>query len=272
MVKSWLKLYDTWVQMNTASELIWDPPTSCSLIVHVSDQQITGRPASSSPWRTASWGRVSLTWHSERWPNHLVVARGSTLQSGTNFLLVPLWRQAGRARQLGATVYCVGVKDFNETQVSRPSSEQRSRFVISGSEPVSRLPCSSPPSPTARITSSRSTMASRLCRESSTRWGNMAAHLHRMWTWWNVTLSTVFNASHFPLFFQILRRSCIEILAVEPSSICEGGKASDSHSLCFAKPAHCRFWHFDDFQTKKEIGKLYFWSLYSEKMFPLSFS
>lgn len=26
--------------------------------------------------------------------------------------------QAGRARQLGATVYCVGVKDFNETQVS----------------------------------------------------------------------------------------------------------------------------------------------------------
>lgn len=29
--------------------------------------------------------------------------------------------QAGRARQLGATVYCVGVKDFNETQVSRPA-------------------------------------------------------------------------------------------------------------------------------------------------------
>ncbi len=28
--------------------------------------------------------------------------------------------QAGRSRQLGASVYCVGVKDFNETQVRWP--------------------------------------------------------------------------------------------------------------------------------------------------------
>ncbi|KAF3702080.1 Anthrax toxin receptor 1 Precursor [Channa argus] len=30
-------------------------------------------------------------------------------------------REAGRARQLGATVYCVGVKDFNETQILKRS-------------------------------------------------------------------------------------------------------------------------------------------------------
>jgi hypothetical protein len=31
---------------------------------------------------------------------------------------VVVFFQASRARQLGATVYCVGVKDFNETQVN----------------------------------------------------------------------------------------------------------------------------------------------------------
>ena len=36
--------------------------------------------------------------------------------------------QASRARQLGATVYCVGVKDFNETQVN-PSTPITSRLV-----------------------------------------------------------------------------------------------------------------------------------------------
>ena len=36
------------------------------------------------------------------------------------YLSVCLMSQAGRARQLGATVYCVGVKDFNETQVNQP--------------------------------------------------------------------------------------------------------------------------------------------------------
>lgn len=32
--------------------------------------------------------------------------------------------QASRARQLGATVYCVGVKDFNETQVTQASTNK----------------------------------------------------------------------------------------------------------------------------------------------------
>lgn len=34
-----------------------------------------------------------------------------------SFIYEGLFFQAGRARQLGATVYCVGLKDFNETQV-----------------------------------------------------------------------------------------------------------------------------------------------------------
>lgn len=105
-------------------------PTSCSLILHVSDQQITAWPASSSPWQTASWERVSLTWHSERWIQAkpvtvaLSLALSNTLPPLAPTLcmtFVLLCTQAGRARQLGATVYCVGVKDFNETQVSQPT-------------------------------------------------------------------------------------------------------------------------------------------------------
>lgn len=32
-------------------------------------------------------------------------------------VILPLFQQAEKARSLGAIVYCVGVKDFNETQV-----------------------------------------------------------------------------------------------------------------------------------------------------------
>uniref|UniRef100_A0A665VQF9 Anthrax toxin receptor 1 n=1 Tax=Echeneis naucrates TaxID=173247 RepID=A0A665VQF9_ECHNA len=70
---------------------------------------------------------------------------------------------ASRARQLGATVYCVGVKDFNETQLSTIADSQDHVFPVNdGFE----------------------------------------------------ALQGVIDS--------ILKRSCIEILAVEPSSICEG--------------------------------------------------
>lgn len=72
-------------------------------------------------------------------------------------------REAGRARQLGATVYCVGVKDFNETQLSTIADSKDHVFPVND--------------------------------------GFQA-------------LQGVINS--------ILKRSCIEILAVEPSSICEG--------------------------------------------------
>ncbi|XP_053729875.1 anthrax toxin receptor 1-like [Synchiropus splendidus] len=72
-------------------------------------------------------------------------------------------REAGRARQLGATVYCVGVKDFNETQLSKIADSKDHVFPVNdGFE----------------------------------------------------ALQGVIDS--------ILKRSCIEILAVEPSSICEG--------------------------------------------------
>ncbi|XP_031133666.1 anthrax toxin receptor 1 [Sander lucioperca] len=72
-------------------------------------------------------------------------------------------REASRARQLGATVYCVGVKDFNETQLSTIADSTDHVFPVNdGFE----------------------------------------------------ALQGVIDS--------ILKRSCIEILAVEPSSICEG--------------------------------------------------
>ncbi|XP_037548086.1 anthrax toxin receptor 1-like [Nematolebias whitei] len=71
--------------------------------------------------------------------------------------------EASRARQLGATVYCVGVKDFNETQLSTIADSKDHVFPVDD--------------------------------------GFQA-------------LQGVIDS--------ILKRSCIEILAVEPSSICEG--------------------------------------------------
>ncbi|TNM91925.1 hypothetical protein fugu_018937 [Takifugu bimaculatus] len=72
-------------------------------------------------------------------------------------------REAGRARQLGATVYCVGLKDFDETQLSTIADSKEHVFPVhDGFE----------------------------------------------------ALQGVIDS--------ILKRSCIEILAVEPSSICEG--------------------------------------------------
>lgn len=38
--------------------------------------------------------------------------------SGSNRFIPYFFQQAERARSLGAIVYCVGVKDFNETQVT----------------------------------------------------------------------------------------------------------------------------------------------------------
>ncbi|CAL1569472.1 unnamed protein product [Knipowitschia caucasica] len=72
-------------------------------------------------------------------------------------------REAGRARQLGATVYCVGVKDFNQTQLSTIADSQDHVFPVNDG----------------------------------------------------------FHALH-GVIDSILKRSCIEILAVEPSSICAG--------------------------------------------------
>ncbi|GAA6096994.1 anthrax toxin receptor 1 isoform X1, partial [Tachysurus ichikawai] len=72
-------------------------------------------------------------------------------------------REAGRSRQLGATVYCVGVKDFNETQLA----------TIAGSED----------------------------------------HVF--------PVNDGFEALQ-DIIDSILKRSCIEILSVEPSTICAG--------------------------------------------------
>ncbi|KAI9534668.1 Anthrax toxin receptor 1 [Dissostichus eleginoides] len=86
-------------------------------------------------------------------------------------------REAGRARQLGATVFCVGVKDFNETQLSTIADSKDHVFPVNDG----------------------------------------------------------FEALH-GVIDSILKRSCIEILAVEPSSICAGVKrplvVKDTYLLC----------------------------------------
>ncbi|XP_077325598.1 anthrax toxin receptor 1 [Lithobates pipiens] len=72
-------------------------------------------------------------------------------------------REANRSRDLGAQVYCVGVKDFNETQLARIADSRDHVFPVNGG----------------------------------------------------------FEALH-DIIGSILKMSCIEILAVEPSSICAG--------------------------------------------------
>uniref|UniRef100_A0A673WEY1 Anthrax toxin receptor 1 n=1 Tax=Salmo trutta TaxID=8032 RepID=A0A673WEY1_SALTR len=73
-------------------------------------------------------------------------------------------REAGRSRQLGASVYCVGVKDFNETQLWTIADSKDHVFPVNDG----------------------------------------------------------FEALQGAID-SILKRSCIEILAAEPSSICAGG-------------------------------------------------
>ncbi|XP_073425224.1 anthrax toxin receptor 1 [Dendrobates tinctorius] len=72
-------------------------------------------------------------------------------------------REANRSRDLGAQVYCVGVKDFNETQLARIADSKDHVFPVNGG----------------------------------------------------------FEALH-NVIGKILKMSCIEILAAEPSSICAG--------------------------------------------------
>ncbi|XP_067879530.1 anthrax toxin receptor 1-like isoform X2 [Heterodontus francisci] len=72
-------------------------------------------------------------------------------------------READRSRSLGATVYCVGVKDFNETQLARIADSKDHVFPVNDG----------------------------------------------------------FEALH-GIINSILKKSCIEILAAEPSSICAG--------------------------------------------------
>ncbi|CAB1343365.1 unnamed protein product [Coregonus sp. 'balchen'] len=76
-------------------------------------------------------------------------------------------REAQRARSLGAIVYCVGVKEFNETQLATIADTLEHVFPV---------------------------------------WGGFQA------------LRGIIDS--------IIKKSCIEILAAEPSSVCAGGKSS----------------------------------------------
>uniref|UniRef100_A0A672R5H9 Anthrax toxin receptor 1 n=1 Tax=Sinocyclocheilus grahami TaxID=75366 RepID=A0A672R5H9_SINGR len=80
-------------------------------------------------------------------------------------------REANRSRSLGASVYCVGVKDFNETQLAKIADSKDHVFPVNdGFE----------------------------------------------------ALQSVIGS--------ILKKSCIEILAAEPSSICAGGEYTNGNA------------------------------------------
>ncbi|KAM6232083.1 anthrax toxin receptor 1 isoform 1-T1 [Spheniscus humboldti] len=86
-------------------------------------------------------------------------------------------REANRSRDLGATVYCVGVKDFNETQLARIADSKDHVFPVNdGFEALQGI------------------------------------------------IDSAASSSDGPDSFSplILKKSCIEILAAEPSSICAG--------------------------------------------------
>lgn len=60
---------------------------------------------------------ISLSQHSKRQVNKLVVAFLFIYTILHVLTVLGVCVQAQRARSLGAIVYCVGVKDFNQTQV-----------------------------------------------------------------------------------------------------------------------------------------------------------
>ncbi|MEQ2166760.1 Anthrax toxin receptor 1 [Goodea atripinnis] len=76
--------------------------------------------------------------------------------------------QAQIARSLGAIVYCVGVKDFNQTQLATIADTMEHVFPVTGGFQALR-----------------------------------------------------------GIIDSIIKKSCIEILAAEPSSVCAGGKRSE---------------------------------------------
>ena len=138
--------------------------------------------------------------------------------------------QASRARQLGATVYCVGVKDFNETQVNPSTHHITTHQWGPIDSPVCSRSAANVPPPAVddsrregpRVPGQRRLPGSagdhRLGMTSAALFVNCTSVLHVL-----LFLSINTDGVVFHSFLKILKRSCIEILAVEPSSVCRGG-------------------------------------------------
>ncbi|OWK49558.1 Anthrax toxin receptor 1, partial [Lonchura striata] len=130
-------------------------------------------------------------------------------------------REANRSRDLGATVYCVGVKDFNETQLARIADSRDHVFPVNDGFQALQ-----------GIIDSVSTQALHsdekpfvvedtylLCPAPVLREVGMEAALQVSM---NDGLSFISSSVIISSTHCILKKSCIEILAAEPSSICAG--------------------------------------------------
>ncbi|CAM2108595.1 unnamed protein product [Caretta caretta] len=106
-------------------------------------------------------------------------------------------REANRSRDLGATVYCVGVKDFNETQLARIADSKDHVFPVNdGFEALRGIIDSF--YLTGLVVPPKLLLFPMHCQSISSSEGPGS------------------------LRSLILKKSCIEILAAEPSSICAG--------------------------------------------------
>ncbi|ETE64612.1 hypothetical protein L345_09619, partial [Ophiophagus hannah] len=123
---------------------------------------------------------------------------------------------ANRSRELGATVYCVGVKDFNETQLARIADSKDHVFPVNdGFEALQGIidslflidsrSISSPFVSLAVASIASSNSLDFVLRKLSLEPMNLVR-----------LISDRLNGGN------ILKKSCIEILAAKPSSICAG--------------------------------------------------
>lgn len=142
--------------------------------------------------------------------------------------------QAQRARTLGAIVYCVGVKDFNQTQVHNTvqklslwSLKTSALFVCRFTKPIGIILYCVLVGYHCRHHWSCVSCCGRFPRPEGDDWFSKFSSLviclyNEVKAIWLYCI-TDYAAVWLFLYFQIIKKSCIEILAAEPSSVCAGG-------------------------------------------------
>lgn len=150
--------------------------------------------------------------------------------------------QAQRARSMGAIVYCVGVKEFNQTQVRSTDRYQKySKYI---KIQISYFVCVSVCFSSLQLLQTQWNMcflygeASKPSGESLTQYGTHIPHVYHINTHTHTKESHKNLRYHITIFFlfpsplsQIIKKSCIEILAAEPSSVCAGGKRCEERGF-----------------------------------------
>lgn len=143
---------------------------------------------------------------------------------------------------MGAIVYCVGVKEFNQTQVGSIEGYRRCCKCIKKANTICFfflrlyvfLACNY-----CRYCGTCVSCMGRLPSPQGNHWLGMT-HTHYMSTHKNNhsqrdtqnhirLLNCLFFFFSFCLISQIIKKSCIEILSAEPSSVCAGGREKQAY-------------------------------------------